>query len=241
MPYVHSHIAEDAPTAIPLLEKALQLEPEYPAVHASLALCYHSRFRAELREADRAAAISHARAASTDAVDDATALGISGFVAALDEHDEAAAVRLFDRALALSSSDIFTLWCSAIALALMGKTDIAIERAQRALQLSPFDPFNFLAYNGLAISYFHARRYAEAYDAARRSVQLNPRFGVSHAFLIAALVGLERDEDAKRSARHLLELDPQFAIGRFAVVAGIQSEVFEPFADAWRAAGIPEE
>ena len=87
MPFVHTHIAEDTSAAIPLLKKALELEPGYPAVHASLALCYHSRFRAGLQEEDRAAAIRHARAASSDAVDDATALGISGFVAALDEHD----------------------------------------------------------------------------------------------------------------------------------------------------------
>jgi TolB-like protein/Tfp pilus assembly protein PilF len=240
MPFVHSHIAEDTSAALPLLEKALELEPDYPAVHASLALCYHSRYRAGLREEDRAAAVHHARAASTDAVDDATALGIAGFVVALDEHDQPSAIKLFDRALALSSSEIFTLWCSGIALAFMGQTEIAIERAQRALQLSPFDPFNFLAYNALAISYLHAQRYGEAYDAARRSIQLNPRFNVSHSFLVAALVGLSRVEDAKLAAQRLLELDPTFTIKRFAVIARIQPSVFEPFAVAWRLAGIPE-
>jgi len=240
MPFVHSHIADDAPEALPLLEKALQLEPNYPAAHASLSLCYHSRYRASLREQDRDAAIRHARAASTDAVDDATALGIAGFVAALDERDQANAIKLFDRALTLSSSDIFTLWCSSIVLAFMGRTETAIERAQRALQLSPFDPFNFLAYNALAISYFHTRRYGEAYDAARRSVQLNPRFNVSHSFLVAALMALGREEDAKLSAQRLLALDPTFTIKRFAPIADIEPKVFRPFADAWKAAGIAE-
>jgi TolB-like protein/Flp pilus assembly protein TadD len=240
LPLVHSHIAEDAATAIPLLEKALELEPDYPAAHAFLALCYHSRFsRGGLREEDRAAALRHAHAASTDAVDDATALGISGFVISLDGHDHATAVRLFDRALALSNSDVFTLWCSGLALSWMGQTGTAIERAQRALQLSPFDPLNFLAYNALAISYFQTRRYGEVYEAARRSVQLSPRFSVSHSFLVAALVGLGREEDAKLAAQRLLALDPTFTISRFAPTVCIEPDVFNAFAGAWKAAGIP--
>jgi adenylate cyclase len=242
MPHVHSHLAAEAAAAIPLLEKALELEPGYPAAHAPLALCYHSRFsRAGLREEDRVSAIHHARAASTGTGDDATALGIAGFVISLVEHDHITALKLFDRALALSNSNIFALWCSAIALSWMGDTQIAIERAQRALQLSPFDPLNYLAYNALAISYFQLGRYREAYDAARRSVQLNPRFSVSHSFLVAALVGLGCDKDAKLTAQQLLELDPEFTVRRFAVTVAIRPEVFTPFADAWRAAGIPEE
>jgi tetratricopeptide (TPR) repeat protein len=241
MPLVHSHVADDALQAIPLLEKALELEPGYPAAHAFLALSYHSRFsRGGLREEDRAAAVHHAHAASTEAVDDATALGISGFVITLDEHDPATAHKLFDRALALSSSDIFTLWCSGLALSWIGEANTAIERAQRALQLSPFDPLNFLAYNTLAISYFQTRRYGEAYEAARRSVQLSPRFVVSHSFLVTALIGLCRHEDAKLAARRLLAVDPTFSIRRFATTVHIADEVFQPFADAWKAAGIPE-
>jgi TolB-like protein/cytochrome c-type biogenesis protein CcmH/NrfG len=240
MPLVHSHIAQDAAAAIPALEAALRLEPGYPVAHAYLALCYHSRFsRGGHDDDDRAAAIYHARAASTDAVDDATALGISGFVIALNEHDQATAVRLFDRALALSSSDFSTLWSSALALAWMGKTDTAIERAQRALQLSPYDPLNFLAYNALAISYVQSERYGEAHEAARRSVQLSPRFGVSHSFLVTALVGLGRLGDAKLAAQRLLAIDPKFTVNGFATTVRIVPEVFDRFADAWISAGIP--
>jgi tetratricopeptide (TPR) repeat protein len=85
----------------------------------------------------------------------------------------ATAIKLFDRALVLSSGDIFTLWCSVLALSWLGDTETAIERAQRAPQLSPFDPQKFLAYNALAIPYVQTQRYGEAHDAARRSVQLN--------------------------------------------------------------------
>jgi TolB-like protein len=140
LPYTYSHMYQDAEAAIPLLDKALELEPDYAAAHAALAWCYHFRFsRATLLEEDRAAAIRHARAAIASGNDDATALGIAGFVLALDEHDQATAINVFDRALALSNSNIFALCCSALTLSFMGETEAAIERAQRALRLSPFD------------------------------------------------------------------------------------------------------
>jgi TolB-like protein len=241
LPFTYNHTAEDAENAIPLLEKARELEPSYAAAHAPLAWCYHFRFRFGLREEDRAAAIHHARAAIAAGSDDATALGIAGFVISMDEHDQATALDVFDRALTLSNSNIFALHCSGLILSFMGETELAIERAQRALRLSPFDFLNYLSYNALAISYFCMERYEESHDAARRSVQLNPRFSVCRLFLTAALVRLGRDQEAKVEAQRVIALDPAFTVRRFSVTAGFEPTVFTPLADAWRAAGLPEE
>lgn len=240
-PFAHSHLAEEAAIAIPLLQRALEFEPDYAAAHAPLSLCYHSRFsRAGLKEEDRTAAVHHARAAILAGADDAAALGIAGFVLSLDAHDLATALQVFDRALALSDSNYFALCSSALALSWMGTADIAIERGNRALRLSPFDPLNYLSYNALAISYLHIRRFEEAFDVARRSVQLNPRFSVSRAFLTAALIRLGREQEAKTAARQLLSIDPEFSIRRFSVTVNIEPSVFNPFAEAWRQAELPE-
>jgi TolB-like protein/Tfp pilus assembly protein PilF len=240
LPFTYTHIAEDAAAAIPLLEKALELEPGYATAHASLAWCHHFRFRLWLHEKDRSAAIGHARAAIVDGGDDATALGIAGFVIAMDEHDHEGAINLFERALELSNSNIFALHSSALILAILGKTDLAIERAQRAVRLSPFDPLNYLSYNALAVSYFCTGRYGESHDAARRSVQLNPRFYICHLFLAAALMGLQHCEEAEAAAQQVLALDPTFTIRRFSVTAGIEPKIFGLLADAWHAAGLPQ-
>jgi TolB-like protein/Tfp pilus assembly protein PilF len=240
LPYAYSHMPDKAAIAIPLLEKALAIEPGYAAAHAPLALCYHARYgRAGLREEDRAAAIRHAHAAIAGGGDDAIALGIAGFVTAMDERDHASALELFERALTLSNSNALSLSCSALALSWMGRTEVAIERARRALRLSPFDPLNYLAYNALAISYFHLQDYERSADAARRSIKSNPQFGMSHAFLAAALVRLGSIDEAKAEARQAVAADPNFSIGRFSVAAGFEPAVFAPFADAWHAAGIP--
>jgi TolB-like protein len=240
MPLVHSHIAQDALLAIPHLTKALDLQGDYPLAHAMLAWCYHFRFsRAGLREEDRLASVRHARAAIVGG-DDASALGMAGFVISLDEHDHAAAISLFDRALSLSPSNIIALSCSALVLSWLGESKIAIERATNAIRLSPFDFLNYLAYNALALAYFQTRDYERSFECARKSVQFNPRFSVSRAFLTAALVGLERKAEAKAEAQRVLALDPGFGIQRFSVTVGIEPRVFEPLADAWRAAGLPE-
>ena len=122
----------------------------------------------------------------------------------------------------------------------MGKTDEAIERAQRAQRLSPFDSMNYLSNNALAISYFLAGRHQDAHEAARRSVQINPRFSVCHLFLTVGLAGLGRIEEAKAEGQRALALDPGFSISRFAVTAGFEPKVFTRLADAWRAAGLPD-
>ena len=83
LPSLYTAMPEDAAKAVPLLEKALELEPSYAIAHAHLAWYLHQRFsRGGLREEDRIGAVRHARAATTLGNDDATALAISGFVIA---------------------------------------------------------------------------------------------------------------------------------------------------------------
>jgi len=239
-PFAHSHLADDAAIAIPLLTQALAIEPDYAAAHAPLALCYHSRFsRAGLHEQDRMSAVHHAHAAIASGSDDAAALGIAGFVIALDAHDRATALQAFDRALALSNSNFFALCSSALALSWMGEANVAVDRATRALRLSPFDPLNYLSYNALAISYLHKEQFSEAHEVATRSVQLNPRFSVSRAFLAAALSSLGRLDEAAEEVRRLLDIDSGFSIRRFSVTVDIEPAVFMPIAEAWERAGLP--
>jgi TolB-like protein/class 3 adenylate cyclase/Tfp pilus assembly protein PilF len=239
LPYTYSHRVEDGDIAAPLLQKALELEPNYAAAHASLAWCYHFRFRPRSDEKDRMAAIHHARAAIAAGGDDATALGIAGFVVSLDERDLVTGLGLFDRALAISNSNIFALCCSALVLSFAGRFELAIERAQRALRLSPFDSLNYLSNNGLVVSYLCTGRFAEAHDAARASVQLNPRFSVCHVFLVAALMALGHSEDAKAGVRRVLELEPTFTSKGFRRIIEFDPAVAAVLTTAWEAAGLP--
>jgi tetratricopeptide (TPR) repeat protein len=202
---------------------------------------HHRYARAGLREDDRAAAIQHSRAAIACGSDDATALAFAAHIIALDDRDVGTALRLFNRALELSNSNIFALSFSAVVLAWMGKAELATERAERALRLSPFDFYNFRVHHALAIVHFCSRRYADAADAARRAVHANPRFSTAHAILAAALWRAGRAADAQAAARDVLQHEPTFTIHGVGLVMGqLEPTVFEPFADAWREIGLPD-
>ena len=83
----------------------------------------------------------------------------------------------------------------------MGKTELAIERAKLALQLSPFDPFHWRSNSALAIAYFHTKRCADAADAAQSAIDSNPGFSIARAVLAAALMRLGQVEEARAAAQ----------------------------------------
>ena len=174
LPFVHKWMPDGAAAAIPLLQKALELEPGYAHAHALLARCFHFRFsRGGLRDEDRAVAIRHARAAIIGDSDDATTLAIAALVIWFDERDPATALDLFDRALALSNSNVTALGNSAFALAWMGKVEIATERAHRAIRLCPFD--NTISYLALSVAQIIGNQYEKARELALRAVEFQPQ------------------------------------------------------------------
>jgi TolB-like protein/Flp pilus assembly protein TadD len=240
LPFVLTHTPSDSAIAVPLLEEALKLQPDYAAAHAFLSRCLHHRYaRAGRREEDRVAAIRHARSAVAYGSDDATALAVAAHVIALDAHDAATAVNLFERALELSNSNIFALSLSATVFAWMGKAELATERAERAILLSPFDSYNFRSHHALAIAHFSRRRYKDAVEAARKALDYNPGFSAGLAYLAAALLRNGQAAEAKAAAQDVLQLEPTFTI-RGLQGAALEPAVFGRFAEAWRELQLPE-
>ena len=239
--FVFAGMPAEAAKAITLLEQALKLEPNYSAAHAYLSWCLHARFgRGGLREEDRLAAVDHARAAVALGNDDATALAIAALVLAYDGHDVSTALKVFDRALELSNCNVFALCWNAAILAWIGRSELAIERAQRALRLGPFDSLIWRAHHALSIAYFDSHRYGDAADSARSVIAANSAYSLPRAILAAALVRLGRLDEARAAARTVLEHEPSFTIHGTARYAELEPAVFRPMADAWREAGLPE-
>ncbi len=123
----------------------------------------------------------------------------------------------------------------------MGKAERAIERAERAILLSPFDSYNFRSHHALAVAvaHFTRQRYKDSVDAARKMLDYNPRFSTGRAFLAAALLREGRAAEAKSAARDVLQLEPTFTI-RGLQGAELEPAVFQGFANAWRELGLPE-
>ena len=102
---------DGARKAIPSLEEALKLEPDYPVAHAHLAWCREMCFaRGGFVETDKQAALFHARMVIASNTDDSSALAMSGLVVVLLAREHDAALSAIDRALALNPSCATTLY-----------------------------------------------------------------------------------------------------------------------------------
>jgi TolB-like protein/Tfp pilus assembly protein PilF len=232
---------EAATRAMPFLERALELEPDYARAHGHLALYYHNLYaRGGLRDENRQAAIRHAHAAIASGQDDSIALTLAGFVIGMDEHDRAAASQAFEAALTLSPSSAFTYLLGSPVFGWGGEGERAIDWAERALRLSPLDPWNFFCCHGLVLGHFLFGRYQEAAAAARKAIQLNPRFSMSHMLLAASLSKLGRIEEAKGAAARVVALQPTYKFGKHFASVDCAPQLAAGLGEALRTAGLSE-
>jgi TolB-like protein len=242
LPLAFTAMPLDADKALALLDRAVELEPDYAAVHALIAWCHEQRYlRGGLHEEAKQAALEHARAAIAAGGDDAAALATAAFVIAVVEYDYKTATTAFDRSFGLSSSSALALGFSSIVRAWMGDDAMAVDQAERAIRLSPFDPLLYLPYVGLAYAHFAAGRFAEAADAAGRATQSNPRFTMPYVLHAAALANLGHGEEARVVADRVRELEPSLTVSiaiRSARFANPDKKA--ELGDALRRAGLPE-
>ncbi len=226
----------------PCAGSAIELEPDYAAAHAIIAFCHEQRYlRGGMQEETRIASLRNARLAIAGGGDDAAALATAGFVIAVVGHDYETALTAFDRSFALSGSSALALGFSSIVRAWKGDDAIAVEQANRALRLSPFDPLIYLPYVGLAYAHFAAGRFEETVAAASVATQSNPRFSVPQILYAAALGNLDRSEDAKTVVQRLVELQPGLTVTTAILSARyVNPENIVALENALRRAGLPE-
>jgi TolB-like protein len=243
LPDAFAAMPEDADKALTLLGKAIELEPDFAAAHAIIAFCHEQRYlRGGMQEGTRIAALRHARYAIAAGGDDAAALATAGFVIAVVGRDYETALTAFDRSFALSGSSALALGYSSIVRAWKGDDAIAVEQANRALRLSPFDPWLYMPYIGLAYAHFAAARFEQTVAAASLATQSNPRFSVPQILHAAALGSLDRSEEAKTVVQRLLELQPGLTVATAILSARyVDPKNISALENGLRQAGLPDE
>ena len=232
---------ERATKAVPLLERALVLDPNYALAHAYAAECYHTLFlRRGQHEVNRTRSIRHAELAIANGHDDASALAFGGFVIGMDKHDRAAAFAAFEAALAISPSSALTYIVGSVVLAFAGEAERAVEWADRGLRLSPLDPSRASAFGAMSLGHYHRGQFEAAAATARKAVQANPGFSMNQMVLTAALVKVGQLEQAKAAAARVLELQPTFRCSRVLAAANCVPALSATLSEALREAGLPE-
>jgi TolB-like protein/DNA-binding SARP family transcriptional activator len=230
-------------TSEALFDAAIAKDPRYAAALAWRAywhvLCVGQGWSPDPAH-DAAQADHFARAAIACDGMEPIALAVHGHVASYLHKDFDLAFRRFEAALRINANAVPARMWSAAAHAWMGDGPRAIEEINRAMALSPYDPLMF-AYNSYAaMAYLVAGQYERAIECALRSLQENRTYTSAYRQLVIALVLAGRENEARASARRLLELEPGLTVAGFLRrYPGNTSPHADLFCDALTKAGIP--
>jgi adenylate cyclase len=240
LPFVRSIDPESAPIATGFLGDALKADPNFALAHAYLAWSHQIRFtHAGFDEAERAAAMHHARAATANDVDDATALAIAAMVIGLLGKDALSALDTIARALSFNPSSAVAHYFGGELYAWSGDPVSGTNLAKRALRLSPFDPLSYIAHLAFGIGSFHQGSYEEAASWWEKCWRANPKFGGFLFGKAAALALAGRMSEAKPVLAKVLALEPGFNI-RTIRELGYAPEIEVLWLRAARLLGVPD-
>ena len=240
LPHVYPAMPDDAVKAMPLLEAALQKEPDYALAHGFAAWAHEIVFaRGGGHEENRLAAIRHAHGPIAHGRDDAIALSLGGFVMGLVAHDRDAARQAFDAALAVSPSCALAYLLGSIVAVFAGDTERTVDWGEQAMRLSPLDPMAYGTLFAMSLGHLAQGEYVAAADAANRTFQSNPYWSTAHFMLAATHARLGRTDAARASAARVLELQPEFTISGTIATFDIHPSVAEPLSEALALAGLP--
>ena len=233
----------EAAKALDLLEKALEIDPDYPLALALAAWCWAQRSVynwAEDIPAAKAQALAHAERAASLSADDPLILAVLGAVHTFARNHGAARV-LLERAVALDPN-------AAWALSRLGWLEVYSDRPgaarayfDKAMRLSPLDPMNFNNLVGLASAHQIAEEDSAAADMFVRALQERPNAHWIHRNLAAALQGAGRHDEARASRDALLAAYPDLTIRKVNEAHVFSRRVMDRMSDHLRALGVPEE
>jgi adenylate cyclase len=226
-----------------LLRDAIALDPAYANSHVTLAHWCSLRVGqgwSPDTAADALALEASARAALRLDPGNAHAMVLLGHNRTLLEHDYAEALSLFEQALRLAPNDATVWTMSSPTFAFIGNTAEAIHRGERALSLSPRDPFVFRIYHFLSIAHFFGGFYDQAEAWGREALRANPNYTSNLRLLACVLVQQDKLAEARGLAARAMQIQPGFRVRPAAArLASRDEKARAIYANNLLAAGIP--
>lgn len=131
------------------------------------------------------------------------------------DRDYDSAFDLFERATRISPNDSETLIWTVPTLAYGGHPNLALSNAQKAFSLSPADPFLFRNEHFLSVAHYVNGNYEDAVRLGLSCFRRAPNYSSNTRATIAALVSLDRADDARFLVEHHNTVDPDFSTEQF--------------------------
>ncbi|GAB5376676.1 MAG: hypothetical protein AcusKO_31380 [Acuticoccus sp.] len=146
-----------------------------------------------------------------------------------------------DAALSQDPSQAIAWLLSGVLHTFMGQGPQAVEKTEKARTLSPLDPHQYLFDSFAAGAHAVNGSYETALDLAERSLQSNPRYASTLRVRTFALEMLGRHEEASRTAREIMQIEPTFSVSQYRTNhPSANYETGAMWADVLGRAGIPQ-
>ena len=224
--------------------RAIEIDPRFASAYGMAARCLSQRKTTNwVEDADRE--IAEAERLANLAVefgrDDPTALAAAGLALAFVVGKIAEGSALIERSLALNPNIAWTWLFGGWVKAWSGESEEAIARVNRAIALSPNDPYLSSMRRAIAFAHFVARRYAQAIEFADMNASAPQNAFIALATVAACSAYIGQMDRAHETMKTLRALEPHLRCSnlrrRFPMT---RDEDLQHFANGLRLAGLPE-
>ncbi|HRH43045.1 MAG TPA: winged helix-turn-helix domain-containing protein [Pyrinomonadaceae bacterium] len=176
--HMHRYTPQDTKQAIPYLEKAIEVDPNYALAYAFLIGCYLQLATFNVAPTAEFAEKSRSLVKKVSEIDDTLPAThyAKAFVYMYFDWDFRRAEKSFRYAIELNPNDALANKHYSYYLFVVGRFEEAIAQAHSAFELDPQTP-DVIA--NVANNYYYARRYQEAIEWHRKALEIEPQFGMS--------------------------------------------------------------
>ena len=239
----HRMTKDDVDAAISLLEKAIEVEPEFANAYALLGLCHaqigargwvrpvRQAYEDSRRFAEEAARLAPSSPETNQAL--AFVLNMTG--------EAEQAITVAQRAIDLNPNYAEAYAALGLALIFCGDLEEGLAACHRAERGNPRDSRGSLLFVAIGHAHFMLGDYEQAIEVSKKCLHQDPSVFGAMVTLAGSYACLDREANAKRSIDGLLRLIPRYnlrAVRKNPMF--VHPELIEKLIDSLRLAGLPE-
>ncbi len=239
----HRMTKDDVDAAISLLEKAIEVEPEFANAYALLGLCHaqigargwvrpvRQAYEDSRRFAEEAARLAPSSPETNQAL--AFVLNMTG--------EAEQAITVAQRAIDLNPNYAEAYAALGHALIFCGDLEEGLAACHRAERGNPRDSRGSLLFVAIGHAHFMLGDYEQAIEVSKKCLHQDPSVFGAMVTLAGSYACLDREANAKRSIDGLLRLIPRYnlrAVRKNPMF--VHPELIEKLIDSLRLAGLPE-
>jgi len=223
-----------------LLERAIELDPEFGPAYAALAGvwvgAWLGHWTRDEGTPERAAALADRAIELDDSHVPSLVWAVEAYTLAGRSED---ALATAERAVALGPGSSGAHLVLARTLSSAGRYPESEREFENALRLNPLDPLVCL---NVGTRLLLSRNYDRAVAILRRGASATPDFIGLYGLLAVTYAEMDRMEEARAAVAEMLRINPEFSVEELASrnLEGLDPESAERFLAAARKAGIPE-